>query len=135
VTADAAATPGPTLGRRLRRFLLTVLFLGLIVVALYTWGAWKYTYSEGDRAGYVQKFSKKGWICKTWEGELAMANLPGAMPEIFKFTVWDDAVAQQLSNNMGERMSIHYEQHVGLPTSCFGDTQYFVVSARRIDSP
>ena len=132
MTADSAATPGPGFARRLRRFLLIALALGLIVVALYTWAAWKFTYSEGDRAGYVQKFSKKGWICKTWEGELAMANLPGAMPEVFKFTVWDDAVAQQISGSMGERMSIHYHQHVGLPTSCFGDTEYFVVSARRI---
>jgi hypothetical protein len=132
VTADSAAPPGPGLAHRLRRFVLIALVLGLVVFALYTLAAWKFTYSEGERAGYVQKFSKKGWLCKTWEGELAMANLPGAMPEVFKFTVWDDAVAQQLSANMGERMSIHYKEHVGLPTSCFGDTQYFVVSARRI---
>lgn len=132
MTADSATTPGPGLARRLRRLFFIALGLGLLVFALYTFAAWKFSYSEGDRAGYVQKFSKKGWLCKTWEGELAMANLPGAMPEIFKFTVWDDAVAQQLSSNMGERMSIHYQQHVGLPTSCFGDTEYFVVSARRI---
>jgi hypothetical protein len=135
VTADSAVTPGPGLARRLRRFVLITLVLGLVVFALYTLAAWKFTYSEGERAGYVQKFSKKGWLCKTWEGELAMANLPGAMPEVFKFTVWDDAVAQQISADMGQRMSIHYKEHVGLPTSCFGDTQYFVVSAKRIENP
>jgi hypothetical protein len=135
VTADSATPSRPGLGHRLRRFLLIAFLLGLVVLALYTWAAWKFSYAEGDRAGYVQKFSKKGWLCKTWEGELAMANLPGAMPEVFRFTVWDEAVAQQISAGMGQRMSIHYDQHRGLPTSCFGDTEYFVVSARRIEAP
>ena len=116
----------------MKRFLLFVVLGAIVVVALYTWAAWTFTYSDGDRAGYVQKFSRKGWICKTWEGELAMANLPGAMPEIFQFTVWDDKIAEQISQNMGERMSLHYEQHRGLPSSCFGETGYFVVSVRRV---
>ena len=117
----------------MRRFLLLVVILGVILLALYTWAAWKFTYSEGERAGYVQKFSKKGWICKTWEGELAMANLPGAMPEVFHFTVTDDAVAAQINQSMGERVAVHYKQHVGLPTSCFGDTEYFVYALKRVE--
>ena len=118
--------------RRLRRFVLLFLVCSVVLLALYTFAAWKFTYSAGERAGYVQKFSKKGWICKTWEGELAMANLPGAMPEVFNFTVWNDAVAQEINKNMGERVTLHYEQHVGLPTSCFGDTSYFVTEVRRV---
>jgi len=115
------------------RFLLVLVFLGCAVLALYTWAAWSFTYSEGERAGYVQKFSRKGWVCKTWEGELAMANLPGAMPQIFYFTVRDDAVAAQINQQMGERVTLHYRQHVGLPTSCFGDTDHFVDSVRRVE--
>ena len=130
----APATPAPPRSflRSVRRFILTMFLLGIVGLAVYTWAAWKFTYSEGERAGYVQKFSKKGWLCKTWEGELAMANLPGAMPEIFAFTVHDDAVAAQINKEMGERVTIHYEQHLGLPTSCFGETSYFVVQIRPV---
>jgi hypothetical protein len=133
----APETPAPkgSFLRSVRRAILGLLVFGAVALAVYTWGAWKFTYSEGERAGYVQKFSKKGWLCKTWEGELAMANLPGAMPEVFAFTVHDDAVAAQLNQAMGERVSVHYEQHLGLPTSCFGETSYFVVSVRRVEAP
>jgi len=129
------ARPAPrarTLGQRFRRFLILLVLVGGVLFALYTWAAWKFSYSEGDRAGYVQKFSKKGWICKTWEGELAMANLPGAMPQIFSFTVVDGAVAEELNKAMGERVTVHYKEHVGLPSTCFGDTPYFVDSLRRV---
>ncbi len=117
----------------MRRFFLIVVLVGVTVLALYTWAAWSFTYSEGERAGYVQKFSKKGWLCKTWEGELAMANLPGAMPQIFYFTVHDDAAAARINQAMGERVTLHYKQHLGLPTSCFGDTQYFVDDVKRVE--
>jgi hypothetical protein len=102
-----------------------VLLFGLYVVGAYTW-----SYSQGERAGYVQKFSKKGWLCKTWEGELAMVSLPGALPEKFYFTVRDDGVAEQVNRSMGQRVSLTYQQHVGLPTSCFGETEYFVDGIR-----
>ncbi len=104
--------------------LLTAIILLLVVWTLITLN---FTYSSGERAGYVQKISRKGWICKTWEGELAMANLPGAMPQIFTFSVRDDAVAHQIEQLAGQRVSLGYEQHRGLPTSCFGDTGHFIV--------
>jgi len=131
---DTSAPAGPSLMKRLRRFVLLAVLALVVLGGLYTWAAWKYSYSEGERAGFVQKFSKKGWICKTWEGELAMANYPGAIQQVFHFTVWDDAVASQISQSMGERVSIQYKQHVGLPTSCFGDTQYFVHAVRRVEN-
>lgn len=113
--------------RRSRKLiLLLVLLLPILLIALYLWLALQFNYSEGERAGYVQKFSHKGWICKTWEGELAMVNLPGAMPEIFRFSVRDDAVAARANQTLGRRVRLHYEQHKGLPTSCFGETEYFV---------
>ena len=82
--------------------------------------------STGERAGWVQKLSKKGWVCKTWEGELALVSLPGATPEKFTFTIRDEAVAAQVTRVMGKRVSLHYEEKVGLPTSCFGETRYYL---------
>lgn len=96
----------------------------------YTWGTLTWSYSNGERTGYVQKFSKKGWLCKTWEGELTMLTAPGTVPDKFIFSVRDDAVAQQINAIMGKRVVLSYEQHKGVPTSCFGETEYFVVSAR-----
>ena len=102
-----------------------------LVVAFTAFTLW-YSYSEGERAGYVQKLSERGWICKTWEGEIAMANLPGAMPQIFEFSVRDDAVAQQIQKYAGQRISLTYDEHPGIPTSCFGDTPYFIVKVTPI---
>jgi hypothetical protein len=119
---------------RVRRWGLLALVLILIVPAL-VFGAWawvtlNYSYSKGDRAGYVQKLSRKGWLCKTWEGELAMVNLPGAMPEIFRFSVRSDSVAHLLQKNIGKRVSIAYEEHRGVPTSCFAETAYYITNMR-----
>jgi len=120
-------------GRSLVATLLAVLLVAGILTAGWTWLTLNYDYSDGERAGYVQKFSRKGWVCKTWEGELALVNLPGAMPEIFYFTVRDDAVARRIQAAVGKRVALTYEQHIGIPTSCFGDTQYFVVDIRVVD--
>ena len=123
--------------RKKRRWGLKLLAI-LVVVPAMLLGLWAfitltYTYSSGERAGYVQKLSRKGWLCKTWEGELAMANLPGAMPEVFAFSVRDDAVADRINRSMGQRVSLHYEEHKGVPTSCFGETSYFVTEVRAVE--
>ncbi len=109
----------------MKKFLLFLLFLVLLAAA-YFWVVLKWSYSSGERAGYVQKISHKGWLCKTWEGELALVSLPGAMTEKFFFTVHDDKVAESIQQAVGKRVALHYEEKVGLPTSCFGDTRYFV---------
>src|SRR3979409_2248668 len=133
--APAGATsPPPAKPKRrnkLVKILLAILSIPIVVVALWIWVALGYTYSSGDRAGYIQKISKKGWLCKTWEGELAMANLPGTMPQIFTFSVRNDSVAHIIEQNIGKQVSLTYQQHRGIPTSCFGDTEYFVTGARR----
>jgi hypothetical protein len=98
----------------------------VLLIAGYFWVALNWSYSTGERAGWVQKLSDKGWLCKTWEGEMAMVSMPGAMSEKFTFTVLDDAVADQVNKVMGKRVSLHYEEKVGLPTSCFGETRYYV---------
>ena len=101
-----------------RLFITLVVLAGL--VAAYFWLALKWSYSSGERAGWVQKFSHKGWICKTWEGELALVSLPGSSVEKFLFTVHDDATAALIQQAVGKRVALHYEEKVGLPTSCFG---------------
>ena len=132
-TSSSVPPPPPSRWRRLLfRLLLFCLIVPPLAVALYTWAMFSFSYSRGDRVGYVQKFSDKGWICKTWEGELAMVNLPGAMPETFHFTARDDSVAKRINGSLGQRVVLHYEQHVGLPTSCFGDTSYFVTEVRPV---
>ena len=108
-----------------KRLVLPLVVIAALV-ALYFWAVWKWSYSTGERAGWVQKFSNKGWVCKTWEGELALVSLPGSTAEKFFFTVHDAAVAQQISRDIGKRVALHYEEKVGLPTTCFGETRHFV---------
>jgi hypothetical protein len=105
----------------------------VILVVGYFWVALSWNYSTGERAGWIQKFSKKGWFCKTWEGEMAMVSMPGAVPEKFYFTVWDDAVADNLNKVMGKRVALHYEEKVGLPTSCFGETRHYVTRVTEVE--
>ncbi len=111
--------------------------IGMVVLALvvtgYLWFVLSWNYSTGERAGWVQKFSKKGWLCKTWEGELALVTMPGPNQERFLFTVRDDAVAESVNKVMGKRVSLHYEEKVGLPTSCFGETRHFVTSVKAVE--
>src|SRR3954465_12335170 len=97
-----------------------------VLTGAYFWFVLSWSYSEGERAGWVQKFSNKGWLCKTWEGEMAMVSMPGAATEKFYFTVLDEQMAEQVNKVMGRRVSLHYEEKVGLPTSCFGETRYYV---------
>ncbi|MEO5568081.1 MAG: hypothetical protein ABIR92_06300 [Gemmatimonadaceae bacterium] len=104
------------------------------VFALATWAVitLSYTYSNGDRAGILQKFSERGWICKTWEGELLMSAVPGSAPEKFLFSVRSDSVAAEINRLNGKRVVLHYEQHRAVPTSCFGDTEYYVNGVRPV---
>jgi hypothetical protein len=118
------------LSKRAKWIIAGVVVVPILVFAIYTWSALTFTYSSGERAGYVQKFSRKGWICKTWEGELAMVSMPGTMSEKFLFSVRDDRVADSINNSLGKRVALSYQQHVGIPTSCFGDTQYFVTAVK-----
>lgn len=134
----ATTTAEPPRRKRKRwglRILFVLVVLPLLLVAAWTAITLSYTYSTGDRAGYVQKFSKKGWLCKTWEGEIAMVTMPGTMPQVFPFTVRDDSVAREIERLLGRRVSLTYEEHPGIPFTCFGETRYFVNSVRAIGGP
>lgn len=113
-------------------------FVLLLLVALggfagFTWLMLHYTYSDGERTGYVQKLSHKGWLCKTWEGEMAMVTMPGTMSEKFLFTVPQDSIAAKINASAGKRVELHYEQHRWVPSRCFGDTEYFVTGVRVVE--
>jgi len=118
------------LSRRAKWIIAGIIIVPIFAFSLYTFSALTFTYSRGERAGYVQKFSKKGWLCKTWEGELAMVSMPGTLSEKFLFTVRDDKVADYINQSLGKRVALSYQQHVGIPTSCFGETQYFVTAVK-----
>jgi hypothetical protein len=113
------------------------ILIGLVVVAVlvagYFYFVLTWNYSTGERAGWVQTFSKKGWLCKTWEGELALVTMPGTAQEKFLFTVRDDAVAEMINRHMGKRVSLRYEQKVGLPTTCFGETRHYVTGVKVVE--
>ena len=122
----------PLTAKKVSLSLLSILVIAALLFAAYIFIAFSWSYSEGERAGFMQKLSSKGWICKTWEGELSLIAIPGAAPEKFFFTVRDEAVATQIEATMGKRVTLHYEQHKGLPTSCFGETDYFVNSVKEV---
>ena len=109
-----------------------VLLLPVVGFALYVFVALNWSYSDGERAGVLQKFSRKGWVCKTWEGELAMTTVPGVAPELWQFTVRDAVIAQHINAAIGKRVTLHYREHPGVPTSCFGQTPYYVDALRPI---
>ena len=117
-----------------RRLLWTAgILLGLAALAaIYVWITLAWSFSEGERVGYVQKLSKTGWICKTWEGEMAMVTMPGAIPDKFLFSIRDNEVARRINALAGRRVALLYQQHKGVPTTCFGETEYFIVDVRPV---
>lgn len=119
----------------LPRILIPLIILALLAAG-WIWLTLHWSYAEGERTGYVQKLSKKGWVCKTWEGEIVLITMPGAIPEKFEFTVRDESVVDKINAEAGKRVVLHYQQHKFIPTSCFGDTEYFVDSIRNLaDEP
>lgn len=135
LSPDAPEEPA----RRRRRWpwiaLLSVVIVPALLLGLWTAITMSYTYSSGYRTGYIQKLSKKGWLCKTWEGELAMVNVPGALQERFEFTVRSDSVAEAINDLQGQRVKLHYREHRGVPLSCLGETAYFVDGVESVENP
>jgi hypothetical protein len=121
--------------RSFKSYLVGSLLGAILLIVLYTLFMLWWSYSEGDRAGVLQKFSKRGWVCKTYEGELAMYVVGGVAPQIWHFSVRDDAVADQLRAAVGQQVRLHYSEHRGLPTNCFGETDYFVNRVEVVGPP
>ena len=114
-----------------KAFKLTALLIvaAVLICTGYVAIALNWSYSKGERVGYIQKFSEKGWLCKTWEGELQMLPIAGALPEKFVFSVRDKSVVTKINSSLGKKLSLYYEQHKGLPTTCLGESEYFAVDA------
>lgn len=133
------AHPVNTTLRKGSRTMLKVLgvtaIVCILVLALETWLSLTWVYADGERAGYVQKFSRRGWLCKTWEGQMAMVTMPGTLADKFDFTVREQAVADKINANIGKRLALHYEQHKWIPNSCFADTEYFVTGVTIAEEP
>jgi hypothetical protein len=135
-TPTPSPAPAPRRGFFARRKLATVL-VAIVLLPVLGFALWvaltlNYTYSRGDRAGLLQKFSERGWICKTWEGELVLSAVPGSAPEKFIFSVRSDSIANEVNKLNGRRVILYYEQHKGIPSSCFGDTEYFVTGVKQM---
>jgi hypothetical protein len=130
-----AATDSPQRKKRLpwRRWLFFLLATPIVIVLLYTAFVLSWSYSTGERAGYVQNFSKRGWLFKTWEGELAIVTIPGTLVDKFYFSVRQDSVATKINATLDKKVILVYEQHIGIPTTIFGETEYFVTEVRLID--
>jgi len=122
-------------GLRLKTWLAVGLGAVVVLAGLYTWLTLSWDYSDGERAGTLQKFSRKGWVCKTYEGELALYVVAGVQPEIWNFSVRDAKLASQLSAVVGQRVQLHYTEHRGVPTECFGETGYYVDRINTIGEP
>ena len=119
-------------GGRFARILVILLLLVVVIAVLWTWFSLSWAYSEGERAGVLQKFSSKGWLCKTYEGELAQYVVGGVAPQIWYFSTRDENLAKQLSAAVGDQIRLHYTEHRGVPTSCFAETPYFAESFTRV---
>jgi len=132
---SAPATASRPAGRRIKTTLALLLLAAAAAAGLYTWAALTWNYSEGERAGLLQKFSRKGWVCKTYEGELALYVVAGVAPEIWRFSVRDPALARELSKVVGQRVQLHYSEHRGVPTECFGETGYYVDRINMVGEP
>lgn len=127
--------PGFIRNHKLVTILVLIVVLPILLFTLWTFIALHTSYSTGERAGYLQKISQRGWLCKTWEGDLQITAVPGVAPEIFVFSVRSDSIAGELNKRAGQRVVVSYAQHKGLPSSCFGDTEYYVTGVRPVTSP
>lgn len=124
-----------TIAKRVTLYFSGLLIAAVLLFAAYVWVMLHLSYSDGERAGYLQKFSSRGWVCKTWEGEMLLTSMPGAIPEKFEFSVRDEAVAQQLMAATGKRVLLTYAQHKDIPTQCFGETEYYITKVQIQSTP
>ncbi len=124
---------GNEIKNKVIKYLVLLIISGAVLCTGYVMIVLNVSYSKGERIGYVQKFSEKGWLCKTWEGELQMLPIPGALPEKFSFSVRDKTVIGQINSSLGKKVALSYQQHKGVPSTCFGESEYFAVNVRPLD--
>lgn len=112
---------------------ISLLILGIaLVTALYFTFIYYSHYSEGTRAGELIKFSRKGVIAKTWEGEISQ-GISGAT--IFKFSVENKEkdVIKQLQDLQGRYVKLDYFERYKT-FFWLGDTKYFITAVEPTES-
>jgi len=120
--------------QRTKKILKWALFIIIIVGVFFIYWKYYYTYSEGYRAGLLQKFSSKGMMFKTYEGEMILSSVSSnsnvaLASEKFLFTMTNKAIVRQFDTLQGNMVIVHYKQKNGrLPWQ--GDTPYLVDSVR-----
>ena len=122
--------PLPKKAGGFKRFVRWFTFILLLVLCLFGYWKYFYTYSDGYRSGLLQKLSHKGNIFKTYEGELVQRSIVstgnvGIASEKFYFSVASDSVAKTMQNFEGKNVKLHYLQKNGtLPWR--GESEYIV---------
>lgn len=133
-TEKPAISKWTTIKRKVRKFLYLASFFIIILLGVIIYWRYFYTYSEGYRAGLLQKFSRKGTIFKTYEGELILSSVSGRSDvviasEKFFFSVTDQKLAANLDTLQGRNVIVRYKQKIA-PLIWKGDTPYYVDSVR-----
>lgn len=118
----------------MRKFLTFLLVLAIIAL-LSVFGLSKFVYSSGERAGTISKFSHRGYLFKTYEGELNVGGFSGQTgnltPQIWLFSVPEnEKVVKVLDEAVtsGKRVKLRYEEHL-FSFFWVGDTKYYVIDA------
>lgn len=122
--------------RKVKRFFTWLMTLIIIIVTIFVYWKYFYTFSDGYRAGLLQKFSHKGNVIKTYEGEMILSSVSSNMnvalaSEKFLFSVTDNKLAQKLDTIQGQMVIVHYQQKNGV-LFWHGDSEYLVDSVKRI---
>ncbi len=122
--------------RKIKRILFGVIALVVIFFGLFIYGKYFYTFSDGYRAGLLQKFSHKGNLFKTYEGEMILSSVTANQnvaiaSEKFFFSVTDKSLTSQFDTLQGQMVIVHYEQKHGA-LFWHGESQYIVDSIKKL---
>jgi len=123
----------------MKKYLVWISFIIIVILAAFIYWKFAFTYSDGFRAGLLQKFSRKGTIFKTYEGEMILSSVQSnanvaIASEKFFFSVTDDSIAKKLEQMQGQFIVVHYEQK-NSSLMWRGDSEYLVDSVRVTGNP
>ena len=115
-----------------KRIVMVIFLIALALLALFIWWNYYFTYSEGNRYGLLQKFSHRGNMFKTYEGELILSSVRGNQnvtiaSEKFFFSVTDENIAKKLDELQGQNITVHYLEKKSV-AFWRGDSRYIVDS-------
>jgi hypothetical protein len=136
-TAAPAVKPANKIKKKIKKYLYLALTFIILIIGIWIYWSYFFTYSDGYRAGLLQKFSRKGNIFKTYEGEMILSSVQSnnnvaLASEKFIFSVSDKNIALQLDSLQGKNIVVHYtEKNNTLPWR--GETKYIVSSAKLSD--